>query len=319
MKKTTKPHLNQLSPMNVVNSSKKNIDTTRQTKSSPKKMHSKTNGKTKKAINKNTAGPLSTEDLQSLLESLLFVAGRPLSIPELVQVFSVEKISSAEIKTALGFLSKKYQELCSGIELKQVAGAWQLRTKAENKDYIRRLIKGRLFYLSAPALEVLVIVAYREPLKKADIDEIRGVESGHLLKTLMEKELITLGPKSLDPGRPLTYKTTPRFLEVFSLKSLKDLPSSEDIQDLLASETGDEKPTENEMQTLLDAFKEKRGHLMDEQKHVLKELEWVSTEIDSISSGGGGKPPQEKSGKLPQGGKPPQEKSKQHSTTEATL
>ena len=230
-------------------------------------------------MNKKTK--LSTTDLQSILESVLFTLGRPVSFQELSHVFEHEKIPGKKIKEALSLLSKKYEQESCGMELKQVSEAWQLRTKEENKDYIRRLIKGRLFQLSAPALEVLVIVAYRQPCKKAVIDEIRGVESGHLLKTLMEKDLICFGPKSTDPGKYITYKTTARFLEVFGLKNLKDLPSSEDIKDLLSSEN-DSSISQEGLKTMLADFKDVEK-ISSEQQMIADELATVSDEIRSVN------------------------------------
>ena len=224
---------------------------------------------------------LSINDLQSILESVLFALGRPVSLQELSRVFEEEKIPTVEIKKTLSLMSKKYERESCGIELKQVSESWQLRTKEENKSYIRRLIKGRLFQLSAPALEVLVIVAYRQPCKKATIDEIRGVESGHLLRTLMEKGLVCFGPKSTDPGRSITYKTTPRFLEVFGLKNLKELPSSGDIKDLLSSE-GDSLISEEGLKTVLADFKEEDKN-SSEQQVIADELEMVSKEIRSVN------------------------------------
>ena len=224
---------------------------------------------------------LSTSDLQSILESAFFAIGRPLSIQDLSRLFYNEKIPVSEIKKALSLLQKKYQEDSCGIELKEITGAWQLRTKEENKDYIRRLIKGRLFQLSPPAMEVLVIVAYKQPCKKATIDEIRGVESGHLLKTLMEKDLICFGPKSPDPGHYITYKTTSRFLEVFGLKNLKELPSHEDIQDLLLSENNSTPPQEN-LNPTINEIKNTQQDFSEQQKNIEEELEKVSKEINSV-------------------------------------
>ncbi len=224
---------------------------------------------------------LSINDLQSIMESAFLALGRPLSSQDLLKLFHLEKIPLSEIKSSLACLKEKYQaDNSCGLELKETAGAYQLRTKEENRDYIRRLIKGRLFQLSAPALEVLVIVAYRQPCKKVTIDGIRGVESGHLLKTLMEKNLVCFGPKSADPGKYITYKTTPRFLEVFGLKSLKDLPSSKDIRELLADENQSEEETKD-LKNLLGRFKNS-GKSFSEQKKILDELEWVSEEISSI-------------------------------------
>jgi len=225
---------------------------------------------------------LSSEDLQSILESLLFALGRPISIQELIKTFQKEKLSSKEIKNALFILKKRYEEFAHGIELKEVAGAWQLSTKEENKYYIRRMIKGRAFQLSPPALEVLVIIAYRQPCKKSTIDEIRGVESGHLLKTLMEKDLISFGPKSPDPGHYITYKTTPFFLETFGLKTLKELPSSEDIQELLPSQN-DTTEENKDIKSVIKNFTDLKNPI-DEEKKIANELEWVSEEIKNIQT-----------------------------------
>ena len=226
---------------------------------------------------------LSNKDLQSILESLLFTIGRPLSFKELSKVFQLEKIPPKQIKQALQEINAQCQTPHRGIELQETAGGWQFRTKEENKDYIRRLVKGRAFQLSNPALEVLVIVAYRQPCSKSAIDEVRGVESGHLLKTLIEKGLVGFGPRSTDVGRPLTYKTTGRFLEVFGLKSLKDLPSSHDIQDLLSSEADDVPQPNGGMNSLLNDFKDPL-QVVEEQKRIEKEMTVVSEEINSIKT-----------------------------------
>ena len=228
----------------------------------------------------NQVEKLSHADLQSILESLLFTVGRPLSLKEISKIFQMEKTPLEQIKKAIQAINAQCQQSHRGIELQEVAGGWQFKTKEENKDYIRRLIKGRAFQLSMPALEVLVVVAYRQPCPKSVIDKIRGVESGHLLKTLMEKNLVCFGPKSTDLGRPLTYKTTAQFLAVFGLKSLKDLPSSHDIQDLLSSETDLLKSSEG-LNTLLDNFKDPMQAVV-EHKQIEKEMAVVSEEIDSI-------------------------------------
>ena len=224
---------------------------------------------------------LSMEDLVSILESAFFALGRPLSMHELSKLFHKEKIPVSQIQTALNKLSKKNQDRSCGVELKEVAGAYQLRTKEENKEYVRRLIKGRAFQLSDPALEVLSVVAYQQPCTKGDIDEVRGVESGHLLKTLIEKELVCFGGKSSQPGRPTIYKTTHQFLEIFGLKSLKDLPSLEDIKDLLPADSLSEETPK--LKTVIDGF-QNSDNAFQTQKVINKELETVSNKIRSIQS-----------------------------------
>ncbi len=223
---------------------------------------------------------LSLKDVSSILESTLFALGNPLSMQDLLQLFHTEKIPTIQIKEALSLLEKKYQSESSGLELQKVAGAYQLRTKEENKDYIRRLIKGRLFQLSAPAMEVLSIVAYQQLVTKANVDEVRGVESGHLLRTLMEKDLVTFGPKSSEFGRPSTYKTTSKFLETFSLKSLSDLPSPNELADLLPSE----EETSSPIPPLKRAVKgiQKSVSYSLQERAIEEELQFVSEKIDSV-------------------------------------
>ena len=223
---------------------------------------------------------LSQDDLLSIIESILFAAAKPLSIQDLSRLLHTEKISMLDIKKTLSILTDKYNSPDSGIELSAVAGGWQINTKEENKDYIRRLIKGKLFQLSTPAMEVLSFIAYHQPCRKIDIDDARGVESGHLLKTLMEKNLVCFGPKSQLPGRFMTYKTTPRFLEVFGLKSLKELPSTEDIADLMP-EGSRPSPTISEVQKTLLAEKNIKDFKL-EQQTITKELESVSDKIRSV-------------------------------------
>ena len=226
---------------------------------------------------------LSLEDLQSVLESVLFVMGKSLSIKQCTQLFCKENISAAEVKKALLALAERYKKTSCGLELVELAGAWQMRTKEENRDYVRRLIKGRMFQLSAPALEVLAIVAYKQPCVKTEIDEIRGVESGHLLRTLMEKDLVDFGPKSTAPGKPATYKTTARFLETFGLKNLKVLPSAEDIVDLLPEEFRRQTPdTNEELKLVVNEFAGANNVLTDEAL-LAKELKTVSEKIKNVN------------------------------------
>jgi segregation and condensation protein B len=134
-----------------------------------------------------------------------------------------------------------------GVTLEEVPGGYQLRTKIDNMDFLKRTLKARQFKLSGPALETLSIVAYKQPCVKSDVDEIRGVESGHLLRALMEKNLVSFEGKSDLPGRPMQYGTTRKFLEIFGLRSLKELPTLSQIDELLPDgmdeQMAEEKPT----------------------------------------------------------------------------
>lgn len=168
----------------------------------------------------------------SLIESLLFMSSEPRPFSDFEKLFE-EEMSSIELKNLLQELQQSYLKKASGIQLEQVQGGWQLRTKPENKEALLKLKPKNLFRLSRPSLEVLSVIAFEQPCTKMTVDEFRGVESGHLLRTLIEKELIRPSGKSDLPGKASMYKTSQKFLEVFGLNSLDELPSREELKELL--------------------------------------------------------------------------------------
>lgn len=169
------------------------------------------------------------DDVLSVLESLFFAAGRPLAVSDLLSSMG-ENFSAGEMKKHLTCLSKMYQKKNRGVELREAAGGWQLVTKNENKAFVQCLKKQKPFQLSKPALEVLSIIAYQQPCTRAEINQIRRTDSGHVLRRLMDRKLIAFAGQSEQPGRLMMYKTTKKFLEVYGLKNLKSLPSLEDIK-----------------------------------------------------------------------------------------
>jgi segregation and condensation protein B len=183
---------------------------------------------------------IEEERLMGIIESLLFATDKPLSLESIRQVFKGTNIKKKEVKKAIHAFGEKLSQDNRGVELHEVAGGYQLRTKPEFQEYLRRQVKGRPFRLSGPALEVMAITAYKQPCIKAEVDEIRGVESGHLMRALMDKSLIRFAGKSDLPGKPMLYQTTKKFLEIFGLKSLNDLPSLGEIDELIPEGIGDE-------------------------------------------------------------------------------
>ena len=138
----------------------------------------------------------------------------------------------AEIEEAAEELIREYQERECSFRVEKVAGGYQFRTKVEYAPWIRRLKKVRPIRLSRAALETLAIVAYRQPVSRAEVEEIRGVDSGWVIASLMDKGLIRPVGRKSTPGRPLLYGTTKKFLEVFGLKDLKDLPTLKEMESL---------------------------------------------------------------------------------------
>lgn len=171
------------------------------------------------------------QDLKPILESILFVADEPLSLERLTSI--VESTPKQEVLAALQGLMADYHERGSGFYLAEVAGGWQFRTRPEYHEFIKRLVQPSPQRLSRAALETLSIIAYKQPVIRADIEYIRGVDCGGVLRQLLERKLIrVLGRKEI-PGRPLIYATTKIFLEVFDLKNLTELPTPAEIEQMV--------------------------------------------------------------------------------------
>jgi len=169
------------------------------------------------------------DDLKNIIESLLFAADEPLTIDRLKNIITGAETKA--IRMTLDELEADYEARQGGFFLKEVADGYQIRTRPDYKEYIRRLLKPRPQRLSKAALETLAIIAYKQPVIRSDIEHIRGVDCGGVLRVLLERQFIrVLGRKDI-PGRPLIYATTKRFLEVFDLKNLKDLPTPKEIEE----------------------------------------------------------------------------------------
>lgn len=169
------------------------------------------------------------DDVKNIIESLLFAADEPLTIDRLKKI--ITDAQPQELREALDELEADYEARQGGFYLKEVAGGYQIRTRPDYKDYIKRLLQPRPQRLSKAALETLAIIAYKQPVIRSDVEHIRGVDCGGVLRVLLERQFIrVLGRKDI-PGRPLIYATTKRFLEVFDLKNLKDLPTPKEIEE----------------------------------------------------------------------------------------
>ncbi|MDR3037763.1 MAG: SMC-Scp complex subunit ScpB [Candidatus Adiutrix sp.] len=169
--------------------------------------------------------------LKNVIEGLLFVADEPLSLERLAQAFE-EDIPPERLARVVDELINEYEELGRAFVLKPVAGGFQFRTRPELSPYALRLKKKSPARLSRAALETLAIVAYRQPVLRVEVEKIRGVEAGGLIKTLLEKELIRVVGRRDLPGRPMLYGTTRKFLETFDLPGLEALPSIEEMDSL---------------------------------------------------------------------------------------
>lgn len=184
---------------------------------------------------------VEAEQVESIIESILFASDRPVSLASIQMVFKGTNVKKEKIRDAIDALAVEYAGGRRGVSLEEVTGGYQIRTKIDNMNFLKRTIKTRTFKLSGPALETLSIVAYKQPVVKMEIDQIRGVESGHLLRALMEKGLVNFEGKADHlPGKPMQYGTTRRFLEIFGLRNVKELPTLSQIDELLPEGIGEE-------------------------------------------------------------------------------
>jgi len=172
---------------------------------------------------------LSPERVKAVVESLLFVTDKPVSLDQLHDATGLERPRLLEALTAL---ASEREEAQGGTLLVEVAGGWQIRTHPESSDYVRRLLRLRPHRLTRAALETLAIVAYRQPVTRPEIEDVRGVDSGAVLKALLDRRLLKILGKKEEVGRPLLYGTTREFLEFFALKDLSGLPTLREFQEL---------------------------------------------------------------------------------------
>jgi segregation and condensation protein B len=172
----------------------------------------------------------------SILESLLLVSAQPLPLERIGRLLG--GLGNAEVRRVVEILKAKYPPDASGILVEEIARGLQLRTNPANQEHVRRLFETRPVRFSRPSLETLAVIAYRQPVTRLEIEEVRGVDCAASLRTLMDRRLVKVVGKKNVAGRPFLFGTTREFLEVFGLESLSDLPSMRDIEDFLASAAG---------------------------------------------------------------------------------
>jgi segregation and condensation protein B len=173
---------------------------------------------------------LQKEQAKYIIECLIFASDIPLTIEKIKDV--LEDKSKKELKELVKELIEDYQKLERGIFIREVAHGYQFCTKPEYAHLIQKLRKSKPYHLTLPTLETLAIVAYKQPVTKAEVEVVRGVDCTGVLKSLLEKKLIALQGRKDVMGRPFLYGTTSRFLEVFGLADLSSLPSIEEIKQL---------------------------------------------------------------------------------------
>ena len=171
-------------------------------------------------------------ELVAIVEALIFVADEPITAKLLAEILEEDRDA---IEAAVAELQKEYDEREGGLQIREIAGGWQISTRTELHEEVRKFLKTRpSAKLSLASLETLAVIAYKQPVTVPEILEIRGVQSASAIKTLLEKRLIVTKGHKETVGRPMQYGTSKEFLIQFGLKDLSELPSIEDFEDLVS-------------------------------------------------------------------------------------
>jgi segregation and condensation protein B len=218
------------------------------------------------------------EEIKAVIENILLAADQPVSEAQFKNLLGdeVEKVS---FKSVLEELVDEYSS--RNLQILQVAEGYQLCTRHDYSDWVRKFLKfDKTTKLSQPSLDTLAIIAYKQPLTKAEVEEIRGVDSSGVVRTLLEKKVISPGGRKKVPGRPIMYRTTRKFLEYFGLRDLSDLPTLEDFKE--SELEGGVSPD----QTTLP-FDELSGDAAEEMVDTASEVEVQSIDSADIDSSSG--------------------------------
>lgn len=174
--------------------------------------------------------------LKPIIEALLLVADRPLTLKDFAEL--LPEFSRKAVKSTLKDLQQEYSDSQRGFEVTETAAGFRLQTHRDLRSWVLRLKKTTPLRLSKAALEVLAVTAYKQPVTRAEIENIRGVDSSGTLRFLLDRKLLRIAGRKDVPGRPLLYATTKKFLDIFGLKNLSCLPSEAEISELGPAEDG---------------------------------------------------------------------------------
>jgi segregation and condensation protein B len=181
---------------------------------------------------------MERDQQRKIVEALVLASREPITATRIAEI--VPGCTPSEAKGLLKELDLEYERDDRAFEIWEVAGGYQIRTRAEFAGYLRQLQRERNFRLSRAALETLAVVAYKQPVTRSEIENIRGVDVGAVVRSLVERKLVRIAGHRDVPGRPLLYATSKRFLEVFGFSRLEDLPTLREIDDLVLPGMGDE-------------------------------------------------------------------------------
>ena len=169
-------------------------------------------------------------ELKRIIEAILFVSPKPVTIKGMFK--KIEGCSVNDVENALNELIKEYNYSDRAMEIVQISSGYQMRTRVEFKDWIKRFVREKDVELTKSVLETLATIAYKQPVTKKEVDAIRGVDSSRAIKHLLNKRLIEIAGRDDEIGKAIMFRTTERFLEVYGLKSIEDLPTLRELESI---------------------------------------------------------------------------------------
>jgi len=221
---------------------------------------------------------VESEEIKAIIENVLLAVDQPVSETQFKNLLG-SAIDKVALKPVLEELIEDYNS--RNLQIVQVAEGYQLCTRHDYSEWVRKFLKfDKTTKLSQPSLDTLAIIAYKQPLTKAEVEEIRGVDSSGVVKTLLEKKVISPGGRKKVPGRPIMYRTTRKFLEYFGLRDLSDLPTLEDFK-----ESALEDHVQSDQTTL--PFDELTGNDVEEMVDTVSEPEIQSKDSTDVNSSNG--------------------------------
>lgn len=224
---------------------------------------------------------MERDQQRKIVEALVLASPEPISAARIADI--VPGCTPSQAVQLIQELGLDYERGDRAFEIWEVAGGYQIRTRPAFAGYLRQLQKERPFRLSRAALETLAVIAYRQPVTRAEIESVRGVDAGAVIRSLVERKLVRIAGHRDVPGRPLLYATTARFLEVFGFSRLEDLPTLREIDDLLPSDSAGDPEADETQGTAVEAAPGGAGSL----EASLPGAEDGGTELES----GGGELP----------------------------
>lgn len=217
---------------------------------------------------------LDEQTLPAAIEAVVFMSDKPIPLAR-IQKLVGEDVPLRKLHESLSLLQEQYEQKKHGIRLQEVAEGYQFRTKPTYSKFLREMFNATNLHLTPSMLEVLAIIAYKQPISKSELEKMRGVDSSHLIRSLLDKKLVKmLGRSEEELGRPTVYGTSQEFLDVFNLKDTYDLPPEHELQDLVAEIESKEIPDIKEIvgRGLKGQFQFNEDSEIDELKQTIKSI-----------------------------------------------